>query len=145
MGRAQEYEAAEKTGVKAASARAFAEIKLAQYWLREADSKNFLLGLVQLVDDPFPTQRRINFEGFGEWSREQMARNPPKNNDQLVGTVNWPEPGMVVSVPIFLIYRHTGIVSDLQHGGKPMVISTSARSGGAQSWIVEQFSLAGQL
>jgi len=39
---------------------------------------------------------------------------------------------MVVSVPIFLFYRHKGIVSDRWHGGKPMVISTSARSGGVR-------------
>jgi hypothetical protein len=39
-------------------------------------------------------------------------------------------------VPIFLLYRHTGIVSDRWHGGKPMVISTSARAGGVreESW-----------
>lgn len=59
-----------------------------------------------------------------------MARNPPKSGNQLVGTTNWPEPGMVVSVPILLMYRHTGIVSDRWHDGKPMVISTSVRSGG---------------
>lgn len=67
-----------------------------------------------------------------------MARNPPKSGNQLVGAANWPEPGMVVSVPIFLMYRHTGIVSDRWHGGKPMVISTSARSGGVceEPWDV---------
>ena len=45
---------------------------------------------------------------------------------------SWPQPGMVVSVPIFLFYRHKGIVSDRWHGGKPMVISTSFRSGGVR-------------
>ena len=39
---------------------------------------------------------------------------------------------MVVSVPIFLFYRHKGIVSNRWHGGKPMVISTSARAGGVR-------------
>ena len=58
-----------------------------------------------------------------------MARNPPKGHNQFNGTVSWPQPGMMVSVPIFLIYRHIGIVSDRWHGGKPMVISTSARAG----------------
>ena len=42
----------------------------------------------------------------------------------------WPQAGMVVSIPIFLIYRHKGIVSDRWHGGKPMIISNSARSHG---------------
>lgn len=65
-----------------------------------------------------------------------MTRNPLTSGNQLAGTANWPEPGTVVSVPIFLLYRHTGIVSDRWHGGKPMVISTSARAGGVreESW-----------
>ena len=67
-----------------------------------------------------------------------MARNPPKSGNHIIGTANWPEPGTVVSVPIFLLYRHTGIVSDRWHSGKPMVISTSARSGGVyeEPWDV---------
>ena len=59
-----------------------------------------------------------------------MATKSPNNSNQPCGTANWPEPGTVVSVPILLLYRHTGIVSDRWHDGKPMVISTSARSGG---------------
>ncbi len=59
-----------------------------------------------------------------------MSKNTLKGDSQRVDTANWPQPGMVVSVPIFLFYRHTGIVSDRWHGGKPMVISTSVRSGG---------------
>lgn len=41
-----------------------------------------------------------------------------------------PEPGTVVWIPVFLIYRHSGIVSDRWWGGKPMVISSSGRRGG---------------
>jgi hypothetical protein len=44
----------------------------------------------------------------------------------------WPQPGTVVSVTIFLFYRHKGIVSDRWHNGKPMVFSASARSGGVR-------------
>jgi len=44
----------------------------------------------------------------------------------------WPRAGVVVSVPILLFYRHKGIVSDQWCHGKPMVISTSARSGGVR-------------
>lgn len=43
---------------------------------------------------------------------------------------SWPQPGTVVSIPTFLIYRHKGIVSDRWYNGKPMIISNSARSGG---------------
>ena len=84
MGRPEEYESAQRTDVRIAFARAFAEIKLAQYWLRETDPKNSLLGIVQLVDDPFPTQRGVDFNGLGEWSREQMARNPESPKPQEV-------------------------------------------------------------
>jgi hypothetical protein len=38
----------------------------------------------------------------------------------------------VVSVPIFFFYRHKGIVSDRWYDGKPMVISSSDRAGGAR-------------
>lgn len=50
----------------------------------------------------------------------------------------WPQAGMVVSVPIFLFYHHKGIVSDQWCNGKPMVISTSSRSGEVreESWDV---------
>lgn len=44
----------------------------------------------------------------------------------------YPPPGSVVSVPFLLVYRHLGIVSDRWHGGKPMVISNSARVGGVR-------------
>lgn len=43
---------------------------------------------------------------------------------------SWPQAGTVVSIPIFLFYRHKGIVSDQWRNGKPMIISNSARSGG---------------
>lgn len=69
-----------------------------------------------------------------------MTTNPPKSSNKLIGTVNWPESGTVVSVPIFLLYRHTGIVSDRWHGGKPMVISTSPRSGGVREESWDTFS-----
>lgn len=45
---------------------------------------------------------------------------------------SWPQPGTVVSIPTFLIYRHKGIVSDRWRNGKPMIISNSARAGGVQ-------------
>lgn len=50
----------------------------------------------------------------------------------------WPKPGSIVSIPVYLVYRHRGIVSDQWHGGKPMVISNSARAGGVveQPWDV---------
>lgn len=44
-------------------------------------------------------------------------------------TQTWPSPGNVVSVPAYIIFRHKGIVSDRWYGGKPMVISNSARAG----------------
>lgn len=51
---------------------------------------------------------------------------------------SYPLPGSIVSVPIVFGYRHLGIVSDRFHGGKPMVISNSARSGGVyeEPWDV---------
>lgn len=50
----------------------------------------------------------------------------------------WPSSGTVVSVPAYLFFRHKGIVSNRWHGGKPMVISNSARSGGVaeEPWDV---------
>lgn len=45
---------------------------------------------------------------------------------------SWPQPGTVVSIPTFVIYRHKGIVSDRWYNGKPMIISNSARAGGVQ-------------
>lgn len=50
----------------------------------------------------------------------------------------WPVPGTVVSVPIFVIYRHKGIVSDRWYNGKPMIISNSGRFGGVaeEPWDV---------
>ena len=38
-------------------------------------------------------------------------------------------PGTVVSIWVFPIFRHRGIVSDRFSGGEPMVISNSARAG----------------
>ncbi len=51
---------------------------------------------------------------------------------------SWPAPGTVVSIPIFLVYRHKGIVSDRWYNGKPMVISNSGRFGGVaeEPWDV---------
>lgn len=50
----------------------------------------------------------------------------------------YPLPGSVISIPFLLVYRHLGIVSDRWHGGKPMVISNSARRGGVyeEPWDV---------
>lgn len=50
----------------------------------------------------------------------------------------YPFPGSVISIPFLLVYRHLGIVSDRWHGGKPMVISNSARRGGVheEPWDV---------
>lgn len=42
---------------------------------------------------------------------------------------HWPTPGTIVSVPAYIFFRHKGIVSDRSQGGKPMVISNSARTG----------------
>lgn len=42
----------------------------------------------------------------------------------------WPTPGTIVSVPVYIFFRHKGIVSDRWYGGKPVVISNSARAGG---------------
>lgn len=40
-----------------------------------------------------------------------------------------PRPGAIVTVWVFPFFRHKGIVSDRLLGGKPMVISNSARTG----------------
>jgi hypothetical protein len=47
-------------------------------------------------------------------------------------------PGTVVSVWVFPFFRHKGIVSDQWYGGKPRVISNSARAGGVaeEPWDV---------
>lgn len=58
---------------------------------------------------------------------------------QPFGT-SWPHPGSVVSVPIFLGYRHLGIVSDRFSNGKPMIISNSSRAGGTKEETLETFS-----
>jgi hypothetical protein len=52
--------------------------------------------------------------------------------------VQRPAPGSIVSVPAYILFRHKGIVSDRWHGGKPMVISNSARAGGVaeEPWDV---------
>lgn len=47
----------------------------------------------------------------------------------LPRVVRYPPPGTVVSTPLFLFYRHRGIVSDRWYQGKPMVISASGRAG----------------
>jgi hypothetical protein len=56
------------------------------------------------------------------------------------GLIQWPAPGVVVSIPTHLFYRHKGIVSDRLSGGKPMVISNSARRGGVYEESWDQFS-----
>jgi Lecithin retinol acyltransferase len=47
-------------------------------------------------------------------------------------------PGTVVTVLVFPFFRHKGIVSDRLIGGKPMVLSNSARTGGVaeEPWDV---------
>ena len=45
----------------------------------------------------------------------------------------YPTAGSVVWVPIYLIYRHRGIVSDRWLGGMPMVICNDSRFG-----VIEQ-------
>lgn len=52
----------------------------------------------------------------------------------------WPNPGSVVSVPAYVFFRHKGIVSDRSSGGKPMVISNSARAGGVREESWETFT-----
>lgn len=52
----------------------------------------------------------------------------------------YPLPGSVVSIPFLHVYRHLGIVSDRFHGGKPMVISNSARKGGVHEEPWDVFS-----
>jgi hypothetical protein len=66
-----------------------------------------------------------------------MSNNTTEGFSKARGPV-WPETGTLVSIPIALFYRHKGIVSDRWYGGKPMIISNSARSGGAheESWDV---------
>jgi hypothetical protein len=56
--------------------------------------------------------------------------------DMYLYNHQWPTPGTVVSVPAYVLFRHKGIVSDRWYGGKPMVISNSARAGGVaeESW-----------
>ena len=62
----------------------------------------------------------------------------------------WPAPGTIISVSVYIFFRHKGIVSDRWYGGKPMVISNSARAGGiaeepwdvftsGQLWIAEGY------
>jgi len=62
--------------------------------------------------------------------------NPPFS----VNDHQWPEPGTVVWIQVFLIYRHRGIVSDRWSGGKPMVISNSGRRGGVFEEPWDEFS-----
>jgi hypothetical protein len=52
----------------------------------------------------------------------------------------WPKPGTIVSVPAYVFFRHKGIVSDRWSGGKPMVISTSARLGHGAEELWDVFS-----
>jgi len=52
----------------------------------------------------------------------------------------WPAPGTIVSVPAYVFLRHKGIVSDRWCGGKPMVISNSARAGGVAEELWDVFT-----
>jgi hypothetical protein len=52
-------------------------------------------------------------------------------------------PGTVVSVPVYKVFKHKGIVSDRFVNGNPMVISNSARAGGVAEEPWEVFA-AGQ-
>lgn len=58
---------------------------------------------------------------------------------KYIETEYWPEPGTVISVPFFLIYRHKGLVSDKWYGDKPMVISNSALRGGVVEETWDEF------
>ncbi len=40
-----------------------------------------------------------------------------------------PFPGTIVSVPVLVVYRHRGIVSDRYIGGRPCVITTALGKG----------------
>jgi hypothetical protein len=41
----------------------------------------------------------------------------------------YPAPGTVVSIPLYVFWRHKGLISDRWHQGKPIVISNSGRAG----------------
>jgi len=56
------------------------------------------------------------------------------------GLTSCPAPGTVVSLPTHVLFRHKGIVSDRRSGGKPMVISNSARRGGVYEESWDEFS-----
>lgn len=49
-------------------------------------------------------------------------------------------PGTVVSIPVFLFYRHKGVVSERSYGGKPMVIACSAKTGKVQEETWDAFA-----
>lgn len=69
--RAEEYDAMQRTDVRVAFSRFFAEAKLAQDQLRAKDPNNPLLNLVTLIDDPNPECRGANFHKyFGPIVRE---------------------------------------------------------------------------
>lgn len=57
-----------------------------------------------------------------------------------VAPLTWPPAGSVVSVPLWVVFRHRGIVSDRWCRGQPMVISNSARAGGIAEEPWELFS-----
>lgn len=59
---------------------------------------------------------------------------------KIVSPFLFPRPGIVISVPTHLFYRHRGIVSDRWYGGKPMVISGSARRGCVAEEPWDEFS-----
>src|SRR5690348_11485574 len=54
--------------------------------------------------------------------------------------LQYPSAGTIVSTDTHIFWRHRGIVSDRWHGGKPMVISASARSGVACEELWDAFS-----
>jgi hypothetical protein len=71
-----------------------------------------------------------------------MSNNTKEGSSRTQGPV-WPEAGTVVSIPIALFYKHKGIVSDRWNGGKPMIISNSARSGGVHEEFWDVFAEGG--
>lgn len=88
MSRAEDWDARQRTDVKGAFSRAFAEIKVAQDGLRAINPESPLLDLVTLIDDPFPTQRGMNFNGFGDWARDEARKRNGFLNPELL-TRSW--------------------------------------------------------
>lgn len=47
----------------------------------------------------------------------------------MLSIYGYPTAGSIVSVPMYFVLRHKGLVSDRWYAGKPMVISNSAQKG----------------